>query len=116
MNLAVNASDAMPEGGSLEIATRQMHIDAAEAERTGLGAGAWVELTVRDSGPGIPAADLNRIFEPYQQAHEGRNGSGLGLAIVKGLVEAHGGSISVDSEEGKGTCFVVRLPKAAQGV
>jgi len=74
------------------------------------------ELTVRDSGPGIPAADLNRIFEPYQQAHQGRNGSGLGLAIVKGLVEAHGGSISVDSEEGKGTCFVVRLPKTAQGV
>ncbi len=102
LNLVGNAIKFTPKGGSVHVAV----IDAA----------ADVELTVRDSGPGIPAADLNRIFEPYQQAHQGRNGSGLGLAIVKGLVEAHGGSISVDSEEGKGTCFVVRLPKTAQGV
>lgn len=72
-----------------------------------------LELAVRDSGPGIPAADLPRIFEPYQQAHRGRKGSGLGLAIVKELVEAHAGSIVVDSDEGKGTCFTVRLPKTA---
>ena len=102
LNLVGNAIKFTPKGGSVHVAVT----DAA----------ADVELTVRDSGPGIPAADLNRIFEPYQQAHQGRNGSGLGLAIVKGLVEAHGGSISVDSEEGKGTCFVVRLPKTAQGV
>ena len=102
LNLVGNAIKFTPTGGSVQVAVT----DAA----------ADVELTVRDSGPGIPAADLNRIFEPYQQAHQGRNGSGLGLAIVKGLVEAHGGSISVDSEEGKGTCFVVRLPKTAQGV
>jgi len=102
LNLVGNAIKFTPKGGSVHVAV----IDAA----------ADVELTVRDSGPGIPAADLNRIFEPYQQAHQGRHGSGLGLAIVKGLVEAHGGSISVDSEEGKGTCFVVRLPKTAQGV
>ena len=102
LNLVGNAIKFTPKGGSVHVAVT----DAA----------ADVELTVRDSGPGIPAADLNRIFEPYQQAHQGRNGSGLGLAIVKGLVEAHGGSISVDSEEGKGTCFVVRLPKTAPGV
>ncbi len=101
LNLVGNAIKFTPKGGSVHVAV----IDAA----------ADVELTVRDSGPGIPAADLNRIFEPYQQAHQGRHGSGLGLAIVKGLVEAHGGSISVDSEEGKGTCFIVRLPKTAQG-
>lgn len=101
-NLVGNAIKFSPKGGSVRVAVT----DAA----------ADVELTVRDSGPGIPAADLHRIFEPYQQAHQGRNGSGLGLAIVKGLVEAHGGSISVDSEEGKGTCFVVRLPKTAQAV
>jgi len=60
-----------------------------------------LELAVRDSGPGIPTADLPRIFEPYRQAHRGRKGSGLGLAIVKELVEAHAGSIVVDSDRGK---------------
>jgi signal transduction histidine kinase len=76
-------------------------------------AGTHVELAVRDNGPGIPAADVFRIFEPYQQAHRGRKGSGLGLAIVKELVGAHGGSVGVESEEGKGTCFTVRLPRTA---
>ena len=68
---------------------------------------------MRDDGPGIPAADVPRIFEPYQQAHRGRKGSGLGLAIVKALVSAHGGSIGVDGDTGKGTCITVRLPRAA---
>jgi signal transduction histidine kinase len=101
-NLVGNAIKFTPEGGSVRVAVADANTHA--------------ELTVRDTGPGIPAADLALIFEPYQQAHQGRNGSGLGLAIVKGLVEAHGGSISVDSEEGKGTCFLVRLPKTAQEV
>jgi signal transduction histidine kinase len=52
-----------------------------------------------------------RIFDPYQQAHRGRGGSGLGLAIVKGLVEAHGGRVGVESEEGKGSSFLVCLPR-----
>jgi signal transduction histidine kinase len=102
LNLVGNAIKFTPEGGSVRVAVT----DAAT----------HVELTVRDTGPGIPAADLARIFEPYQQAHQGRKGSGLGLAIVKGLVEAHGGSIRVDSEEGTGTCFLVRLPKTAPDV
>ncbi len=76
-------------------------------------AGTYLELIVRDNGPGIPAADIHRVFEPYQQAHQGRKGSGLGLAIVKELVSAHGGTIAVESEEGKGTCMTVNLPKAA---
>jgi signal transduction histidine kinase len=101
-NLVGNAIKFTPEGGSVRVAVT----DALT----------HVELTVRDTGPGIPAADLARIFEPYQQAHRGRHGSGLGLAIVKGLVEAHGGTIGLDSEEGKGTCFLVRLPKTAQDV
>jgi two-component system sensor histidine kinase GlrK len=70
-----------------------------------------IELLVRDTGIGIPAGELARIFDPYQQAHRGRGGSGLGLAIVKGLVEAHGGRVSVESEEGQGSCFVVVLPR-----
>jgi signal transduction histidine kinase len=97
LNLVGNAIKFTPPGGSVRVATT----DAAT----------HLELAVRDSGPGIPAADLPKIFEPYQQAHRGRNGSGLGLAIVKELVEAHEGSIVVDSDEGKGTCFTVSLPK-----
>ena len=99
LNLVGNAIKFTPAGGSVRVATT----DAAT----------HLELAVRDSGPGIPTADLPRIFEPYQQAHRGRKGSGLGLAIVKELVEAHDGSIVVDSDEGKGTCFTVRLPRAA---
>ena len=73
--------------------------------------GAEIELLVRDTGIGIPASELSRIFDPYRQAHRGRGGSGLGLAIVKGLLEAHGGRVRVESEEGLGSSFVVHLPR-----
>jgi signal transduction histidine kinase len=73
-----------------------------------------IELTVRDTGIGIPESEIARIFDPYQQAHHGRGGSGLGLAIVKGLVEAHGGQVSVESQEGEGSTFTVRLPRDGQ--
>jgi signal transduction histidine kinase len=99
LNLVGNAIKFTPPGGSVGVAVTD--------------AGTHLELAVRDNGPGIPAADVPRIFEPYQQAHRGRKGSGLGLAIVKELVGAHGGSIGVDSEEGKGTCITVCLPKTA---
>ena len=70
-----------------------------------------IEVLVRDTGIGIPASEIARIFDPYQQAHRGRGGSGLGLAIVKGLVEAHGGRVGVESEEGQGSSFIVSLPR-----
>ena len=97
LNLVGNALKFTPPGGVVRVAVTD--------------AGTHVELAVRDNGPGIPAADLQRIFEPYQQAHRGRKGSGLGLAIVKELVSAHDGTIAVDSEEEKGTCMTVCLPK-----
>jgi signal transduction histidine kinase len=97
LNLVGNAIKFTPSDGSVRVGI----IDAVT----------HLELSVRDDGPGIPAADVTRIFEPYQQAHRGRKGSGLGLAIVKELVSAHGGTITVESEEGKGTCMTVRLPK-----
>ena len=75
--------------------------------------GPEVEIAVEDNGIGIPAAELPRIFDPYQQAHRGHGGSGLGLAIVKGIVEAHGGHIQVESEEGQGSRFVARMPRDA---
>jgi signal transduction histidine kinase len=99
LNLVGNAIKFTPQGGSVRVGVA----DTATQ----------LELSVRDDGPGIPTADVSRIFEPYQQAHRGRKGSGLGLAIVKELVSAHGGSIGVDSVEGKGTCIIVRLPRAA---
>jgi signal transduction histidine kinase len=74
--------------------------------------GTEVELRVTDTGVGIPTEALPRIFDPYRQAHAGRNGSGLGLAVVKGLVEAHGGRVEAESEVGKGSTFVVTLPRA----
>lgn len=74
-------------------------------------AGSDVELSVEDTGVGIPADKLPLVFERYRQAHSGHGGTGLGLAIVRGLVEAHGGRVGVESEEGKGTRFTVRLPR-----
>jgi signal transduction histidine kinase len=75
--------------------------------------GDGLEISIEDTGAGIPAAELARIFDPYKQAHRGRGGSGLGLAIVKGLVEAHGGTVAVESEVDRGSRFVVRLPREA---
>jgi signal transduction histidine kinase len=72
---------------------------------------AWAVIEVSDTGCGIPEAALSRIFEPYRSSKP--RGTGLGLATVKKLIEAHGGSISVASEQGKGTSFTIRLPLLA---
>ena len=81
-----------------------------------LDAGSDIELQVEDTGAGIPADKLGLIFERYRQAHSGQGGTGLGLAIVRGLVEAHGGHVTVESQEGKGTRFSVYLPRKAAEV
>jgi signal transduction histidine kinase len=78
--------------------------------------GAHLALRVEDTGVGIPADALPRIFDPYRRAHRDRTGSGLGLAVVKGLVEAHGGRIVVETEVGKGSCFAVSLPRRPAAV
>jgi PAS domain S-box-containing protein len=100
MNLTVNASDAMPEGGRLTI-------------RTGALAGRRVWLSVEDTGTGIPDAIRERIFEPFFTTKGAGKGTGLGLSVVHGIVSQHGGSIEVDSEPGRGTRFRVILPAAA---
>lgn len=74
-------------------------------------AGSELELAVEDTGAGIPERDLPHIFDSYRQAHTGRGGTGLGLAIVRGVVEAHGGRVTVESQEGKGSRFTVLLPR-----
>ncbi len=77
-------------------------------------AGEHIRLQVQDTGAGIPRELLGSIFEPYRQAHGRRQGSGLGLAVVKGLVEAHHGTVSVDSTPGVGSCFTIELPRTRQ--
>jgi two-component system, cell cycle sensor histidine kinase and response regulator CckA len=100
-NLAVNAADAMPEGGQLVITTGSNR--------------STVWLQVADTGVGIPARIRERIFEPFFTTKEEGKGTGLGLAVVHGIVAQHGGSIAVESREGQGTTFTVTLPRGASG-
>jgi signal transduction histidine kinase len=74
-------------------------------------AGSEIEIQVEDTGIGIPAAALPHIFESYRQAHRDRGGTGLGLSVVRGVVQAHGGRVTVESHEGKGSRFTVLLPR-----
>lgn len=100
VNLLLNAGDAIgTEGGTIRVTTR-------------IGAGDSVELLVQDSGRGIPAEDLPRIFEPFYTT-KGSHGTGLGLAVSWGIVEAHGGALEVHSDPGQGTCFTLRIPTDA---
>jgi len=108
MNLAVNARDAMPAGGTLRIGLERVQKEL-ETE-TGIVDGEWVQLTVMDSGTGIPAEVLPHIFEPFYTTKKARKGTGLGLAQVYGIVKQHEGHIDVTTSMGKGTTFTVYLP------
>jgi two-component system cell cycle sensor histidine kinase/response regulator CckA len=111
MNLAVNARDAMPHGGSLVIESAEVMIDQALAARhRQLHAGPHVRLSVRDSGAGMSPDTLTRIFEPFFTTKDAGHGTGLGLSVVLGIVEQSGGAVHVESELGLGTTFDVFLP------
>jgi signal transduction histidine kinase/ActR/RegA family two-component response regulator len=109
VNLAVNARDAMPEGGVLTIETAAETFDAQSAP-PGLPPGPYLTLAVTDTGVGIPAAIQERIFEPFFTTKSEGQGSGLGLATVFGIAKGHGGTVRVYSEPGKGARFLVHLP------
>ena len=98
INLVMNAIHAMPGGGTLRLElTHEKDM---------------VKITVSDTGHGMPKEVLSKIFEPFFTTKEFGKGTGLGLTVVKGIIEEHQGSIAVESEEGKGTTFTIRLPKA----
>lgn len=111
MNLAVNARDAMPDGGTLTIETNTIELEAENARlRPHVGAGLYVQLTVSDTGLGMTADVAAQAFEPFFTTKPKGQGSGLGLATVYGIVAAAGGATSVYSEPGLGTTIRIYLP------
>jgi PAS domain S-box-containing protein len=110
VNLAVNARDAMPEGGRLVVTTRPIRLDAPLPGRAGPGPGAWVKITVADSGVGMDRATQERIFEPFFTTKEKGKGTGLGLSTAYGIVKQSGGFIYASSEPGRGATFDIYLP------
>ena len=114
MNLCVNARDAMPEGGILEISAENLFIDENH-KRMNIDAkvGPYIVITVTDTGTGIPPEILDKVFEPFFTTKAHGKGTGLGLSTSIGIIKSHSGFIEVNSEVGKGTEFKVYLPSAA---
>jgi CheY-like chemotaxis protein len=111
MNLALNARDAMPDGGTLTISTAAVHLTADDARSIDSAhAGAYTCIEVTDTGHGIDPKDLHRLFEPFFTTKPPGKGTGLGLATVRGIVQQHGGCVAVDSRLGHGTTIRVLLP------
>ncbi len=113
MNLMINASDAMPAGGSLRVSTRSRSVSPEEAAVHGLEGGHYVELVIADSGTGMAPETVERIFEPFFST-KGERGTGMGLATVYGTVDQSDGWIDVASTVGEGTTFTVMLPAAGE--
>lgn len=111
MNLTVNAQDAMPDGGTLRIAVSDVSLDAGVAELPkGAPAGAYVRLSVSDTGEGMPLEVIDRIYEPFFTTKSKGHGTGLGLSTVHGIVHQHQGHLRVSSEVGVGTRFTALFP------
>ncbi len=121
MNLAANARDAMPEGGTLSIRLARTALDPRAArllaranprEAPAIGPGSFIQLSVRDTGEGMPPEIRDHLFEPFFTTKAIGKGTGLGLSSVHGIVRQSGGFVAVDSSPGVGTCFHIYLPEA----
>lgn len=113
LNLAVNARDAMPEGGRLVIDIGNAHLDAEQAaQHRDVPAGEYAMLRVRDSGVGMDSETLARVFEPFFTTKEVGRGTGLGLPMVYGFVKQSGGHVMVDSSPGNGTLVTLLFPRS----
>jgi len=111
MNLVSNAAEAVIDGGTITISTRNEYVDRPIKGYDHVKPGDYVVLTVKDDGQGILPENLEKIFEPfYTKKRMGRSGTGLGMAVVWGTVKDHHGYIDVESKEGQGTIFSIYLP------
>ncbi len=116
LNLSLNAKDAMPDGGVLNISSKSITMDTVQLERQKLSLepGNYIRIDVCDSGVGISEEVKNHLFEPFYTTKAHGEGTGMGLAAVYGTLINHGGGIVVDTEEGKGSCFSLFFPKCLQ--
>jgi CheY-like chemotaxis protein len=113
LNLITNARDAMPDGGSIRVSSRNLELAAEDAARPpDIAAGAYVRLAVSDQGTGMDAATLARVFEPFFTTKPVGSGTGLGLSQVYGFAKDAGGWVDIDSAPGRGTTVTVNLPRS----
>ena len=115
VNLVINARDAMPNGGLLSIATKNVHVESASDSITAVPVGRYAKITVSDTGTGMTEDVLQRVFEPYFTTKEMGQGTGLGLATAYGIINAAQGRIDVSSKPGAGTRFEILLPRSRAG-
>ena len=111
LNLATNARDAMPDGGTILVQVECLRVDSPPVS-AGAGPGMYAHLSLSDTGSGMDEKTRARVFEPFFTSKDVGKGTGLGLSIVWGIVEQHRGFITVDSEPGRGTTVHVYLPIA----
>jgi PAS domain S-box-containing protein len=114
VNLFVNAADAMPEGGTVEVKTENLELGPDDRRSGALGEGRYVRLTVADSGSGMEEEVAAQAFDPFFTTKKDDGGTGLGLATVYGVVKEAGGDVEIDSELGQGTALKIYLPAIAE--
>jgi PAS domain S-box-containing protein len=112
LNVALNARDAMPDGGSLSIHTSTIEVTAAPETQDDLAPGLYLRLAFEDTGSGIPPEVVSRVFEPFFTTKGGGRGTGLGLSMVYGFARQSGGTVKIESEMGRGTTVSLFLPLA----
>jgi CheY-like chemotaxis protein len=110
VNLATNAVQAMPDGGAMTIALKEISLAKKDLPDPGLRPGAYLTLSVTDTGEGMDEEARSHLFEPFFTQKGSQGGSGLGLSVVYGIVKAHGGAVTVQTERGEGSALTVFLP------